>query len=868
MERLVVRVEALLSALDQAVIATDLDGTVLFWNPAAERLYGWSPEEAVGRNVNDLVVVEADAALADQIMEAVGAGRRWSGEFPVRRRSGDVFIASVTDNPVLGEDGGVVGVVGVSSDVNEKRWAEALRRGSRGGLSLALTAARVGTWHWDLASGVVEWDAAMESLYGLAVGSFSGTIGAWLDRVHPDDRDRLSAAVEQAVDDGDELTVELRLPWPDGSSRWVETRGRVTRDEEGRVRGCVGVAVDATDRKQAEQALREEHQIVETLHHIGRSLVAELDLERIVQAVTDAGTLLTGAQLGAYFSACDDGEHVELVTLAGVDRSVFESFPRPRRTEVLGPTFADEGAVRLDDVTADPRFGRNPPYFGLPPGHPPVRSYLAVPVVSRSGEVLGGLVFGHERAGVFDESDERLVSGIASHAAIAIDNGRLLAAAEVQRHAAVTAANRLARLHALAVRLGTARSADAVAEAVVAEGAAAVGSVATSLCGLTADGAALEILASSGVSDDAAAGYRTIALDAATPINDAFRQRTAVLLRSTAERDASYPGLAGVRAVGRSFAAVPVEVQGRPFGVLAVSFPDERDFTEDDRSLLDAVALQGGQALGRARLADAERRAARTLQQSLLPPGELRIPGLEVATRYHAFGDETEVGGDFYDAFALGDGSGAADGPDGPGAFGVVMGDVRGKGIQSAAVTALARYTVRAASQCDRRPSEALALVNRAIYEQDDPERFCTVVHLHLRPAGDGSFDVELAVAGHPLPLLMTPAGEVRAVGRTGTVVGLFADPELHDVRERLTPGDALVLFTDGVLEARSPDGRFAPDLIEKALRDVAGHSAEDIAAAVERAVLRFEGGQARDDMALLVLRVPDVAPDVVPEAV
>ena len=838
----------MLSALDEAVIATDLDGTIVYWNPSAERLYGWSASEAVGRSVQELVVPEGVSEdHSDQIMKSLRAGQRWSGEFAVRRRDGSVFIASVTDTPVLGESGEVVGVVGVSSDGPERRWAEALRRGDSG-LRLALAAARVGTWRFDAFTNTVEWDVAMESLFGLPDGGFERTLDAWLELIHPDDRDRILDTLGLVLETVDEFDLEHRLTWPDGAIRWIEGRGRVTRDAEGTVTGSVGVAVDVTDRKRAERALREEHQTVETLHHIGRGLVAELDLETIVQSVTDAATELSGAQFGAFFYnvVSADGEAYVLYTISGVEREAFSSFPMPRNTEIFAPTFAGERPVRSDDITRDPRYGKNKPYHGMPPGHLPVRSYLAVPVISRSNEVLGGLFFGHESTGVFDERDERVVTGIAAHAAVAIDNARLYNQAQEQRRAAETAASRLARLHALAVRLGEARSVDQVADAIVSEGAAALGATAAMLCALGPDGRTLDVLDAMGVSAVNAAAYSVIPLDAPLPVVDAYLRGETILLRSLDERDTRYPALAGVPSTGRSFAIIPIEVEGHAFGALALAFPEERSFSADDRSLFEAIGLQGGQALGRARLADAERRAARTLQQSLLPPGDVVVPGLDVAARYHAFGDETEVGGDFYDAFAIGDG-----------AYGVVMGDVRGKGIQSAAVTALARYTARAATQCDRTPSEALRLVNRAIYEQDDPERFCTIVQVHVRPSDAGRFDLTLSCAGHPLPLLLSADGDVRRIGKPGMVVGLFEDPDLHDAAEQLAPGDALVLYTDGLLEARSPDGRFDAELVENALVAAAGKSAEEIAASIERAVLRFEGGEPRDDMALLVLRVP-----------
>src|SRR5690606_30003826 len=144
-------------------------------------------------------------------------------------------------------------------------------------------------------------------------------------------------------------------------------------------------------------------------------------------AVTDAATELTGAQFGAFFYNVVDeqGARYLLHTISGVPREHFAQFPLPRATAVFTPTFAGEGILRLDDITQDPRYGKNPPYHGMPEGHLPVRSYLAVPVVSRSGEVLGGIFLGHARPGVFTARAEALASGLATQAAIAMDNARL-----------------------------------------------------------------------------------------------------------------------------------------------------------------------------------------------------------------------------------------------------------------------------------------------------------------------------------------------------------------------------------------------------------------------------------------------------------
>ena len=182
------------------------------------------------------------------------------------------------------------------------------------------------------------------------------------------------------------------------------------------------------------EVLRDEARVLATLNRVGQAVAAELDLERVVQVVTDAGTEISGAAFGSFFynRRDENGETYWLYTLCGASRADFAKFPMPRNTAVFAPTFRGDGIVRSGDILKDARYGRNEPYKGMPKGHLPVRSYLAVPVVSRSGEVLGGLFFGHPEPDIFTERSERLVAGIASQAAIAIDNARLFQAVQTE----------------------------------------------------------------------------------------------------------------------------------------------------------------------------------------------------------------------------------------------------------------------------------------------------------------------------------------------------------------------------------------------------------------------------------------------------
>jgi signal transduction histidine kinase/ActR/RegA family two-component response regulator len=157
-------------------------------------------------------------------------------------------------------------------------------------------------------------------------------------------------------------------------------------------------------------------------------LASTLDREAVVQKVTDTAVALTRAEFGAFFYNvvdADSGDAYMLYTLSGAPREAFSKFPHPRATEVFGPTFRGEGIVRSDDITKDPRYGKSAPYFGMPPDHLPVRSYLAVPVRGVHGDVIGGLFFGHSKTAVFTAQHEHLVQGIAAWASVALENARL-----------------------------------------------------------------------------------------------------------------------------------------------------------------------------------------------------------------------------------------------------------------------------------------------------------------------------------------------------------------------------------------------------------------------------------------------------------
>ena len=291
------------------------------------------------------------------------------------------------------------------------------------------------------------WNAGAERIFGYTAEEMIGKpVVLLIPPDHRDEEPNILARIRAGERVEHYETVRVRK---DGSLVDISLTVSPIRALDGTIIGASKIARDISQRKQTEQALREETEINETVNRLGQTLAGELDLHKLVQAVTDAATNITDAQFGSFFYNVlnEEGESYMLYALSGVPEEAFAHFPMPRNTEIFAPTFKGEGSVVLDDVTKDPRYGKNSSYYGMPEGHLPVVSYLAVPVVSRSGEVYGGLFFGHPEKGVFNERDVRIVEGLAAQSAIAMDNARLFDAAQRARAEAEQAAEEKERLY-------------------------------------------------------------------------------------------------------------------------------------------------------------------------------------------------------------------------------------------------------------------------------------------------------------------------------------------------------------------------------------------------------------------------------------
>ncbi|HKG13914.1 MAG TPA: PAS domain S-box protein [Pyrinomonadaceae bacterium] len=440
---------SIIESAEDAVISKSLEGVIMSWNKGAERIFGYTADEVVGKPVTILI---PDDHMDEEptILARLRAGDRIEHYETVRRhKDGTLLDISLTVSPIFGPDGGIVGASKIARDITEQRRAQRALNEAAERLNLALAAARLGDWSWDAATDVVTLSDTAAEIFGIPPGAHM-TWAQLRDLLHADDREPARVAVERAAAEHTDYDIEYRVVGTEGGdTRWVLAKGRALYDEAGRVTGMLGVVQDMTGRKQTEQALREQTEALSTINELGRVVSAELDLHNIVQAVTDAATELTDARFGSFFyNVLDErGASYMLYTLSGVPAAAFEHFPMPRATDLFGPTFRGEGVIRIDDVHKDPRYGKNSPYYGMPEGHLPVVSYLAVPVISRAGEVLGGLFFGHPERGAFTARHEMIVSGLSAQAAVAMDNARLYETARREREQAERAAQENERLY-------------------------------------------------------------------------------------------------------------------------------------------------------------------------------------------------------------------------------------------------------------------------------------------------------------------------------------------------------------------------------------------------------------------------------------
>jgi PAS domain S-box-containing protein len=678
---------------------------------------------------------------------------------------------------------------------------------------------------------ITTWNAAAERLYGYSAAE---AIGRPISILVPAHRRGEERQILRRVMGGEQLAhYETERVHKDGSNLIVSLSVSPIRDEEGAVVEAAVIARDMTSSRRTEG-----HR--ERLQAVSAALSRAVTPKEVVDAV-----------LGEGFAAVEaDAAVVALIE------------PGEERLRLLGTRgYSRELAARMAQITVDAplpltealRAGR--PVWIDQPGearrrYPDATRFeleresvvAALPLVVH-GRTIGALGLRFRRTKRVEAEDRDFMVALAHQCAQALERARLFAAERRARRRAeyLAEAGEL-----LAASLNPAATLEQVARLAVPE---------------LADWAFVELLHPNGAitrevivhrDPDRERWVRELAerypLDPDSPHGSPNVVRTGEaeliadmtddLLRSAAI-DAQH--LAILRKVGfRSAMVVPMRARGRVLGDIALASAESgRRFDAEDLETAQQLADRCALSLDNARLFAERSYIAKTLQEGLLPAALPDIPLVELAVGYRATTLETDVGGDFYDVFAAGDG------------WVFITGDVVGKGAKAAAITGLARHTLRAAAQYERSPADMLRVLNRAMLDEfTDPEQFCTVAVVAMH--GE---QLRVASGGHPLPLVLRRSGGVEVVGSPGALIGVFEEPALHDDAVTLAVGDTAVLYTDGITDARGPDGRFGAARLAAVLEMLGGLPPAQIVDRLDRAIAAYRAGDPTDDSAIVAFR-------------
>ena len=704
------------------------------------------------------------------------------------------------------------------------RASEQASEAARSVLDTLIDQAPVGFAYFDSALRYVQVNRALCAINGLTEAEH---LGKRVPDILPDVGEELSAALERVLATGESL-VDLEVT---GTTPADPVRPRHFQLSLYRIQlpggGMIGVGatvVDVTERREAEVALRGQRDLYETL-------------------------LRAQSELGEGFVLAE-GERILFVNEATeriAGRSAEELYALPSLLAIFPPGRRRDIASRVDRILneglVDPGFQTE---IVTPAGARVAIEVSARPLVVEDGP----------------QQMVILVRDIADRRRQELERERLLAAERAARRESELARDRAAFLADVSGVLERSMELSVILQQVAERMAGTLADVVT-ISVLTRDGQRLERAGAATSDVQRRADVLTLRgriIDATPAVATAQVSLTGQprFYPSLSDHDfasfASTPEVLEVlrRVLGRSVALVPLTAGGRSFGVLALTWDEQGHVPADeDRRLLDEVARRLALAIDNAQLYAERAHIASTLQASLLPPDLPVIPGVEAAARYLPAGEASEVGGDFYDLYGLGEGSWA-----------IMVGDVCGKGAEAAAVTAMARYTLRAASAAAAErpdPAGAFHLLNRQMCGERVPERFLTAVLGRLIPREDRGMDLLLACAGHPAPIVLRAGGEAVPVAAGGPLLGVDDAATWAETRITLDPGDAIVFYTDGVTEALRTEPLSAAELAEL-LPPGAGASAEALADAVRDLAHERADGPLRDDVAIVALRLTGAA--------
>jgi PAS domain S-box-containing protein len=426
------RLQAILDNSATVIFLKDLQGRYLLVNRRYEEVFHVAKTDVIGRTDHDIFPREFAQRFEANDRAVLAAGGPLALEEYAPQDDGFHTYISIKF-PLEGPDGTVAGVCSIATDITERKQLEAASQR----LAAIVESSNEAIIGKDLNGRITSWNAGAERLFGYTAAEAVGqTVSMLAAPGHQNEMPEILSQVRQGYRVEHYETQRRRK---DGQIIDVALTVSPVRNAAGQIIGASKIARDITERKLGEQERslllsreKEARQTAELLNRIGPRLVAQLDMAKLSQEVTDIATALVGAEFGSFFHHVTkaNGESYMLCTLSGTRREDFAGFSMPTSNNLFGNDFRAEGIVRCDDVIQEPRYSETLPPFGLPKEHLPVRSYLAVPVIARSGEVLGGLFFCHSLPARFTETHQEIMAGVAAQAAIAMDNARLFEQAQ------------------------------------------------------------------------------------------------------------------------------------------------------------------------------------------------------------------------------------------------------------------------------------------------------------------------------------------------------------------------------------------------------------------------------------------------------
>ena len=847
---------AIVHSSDDAIFSVTPDGLIESWNPAAERLYGYRAEEIVGKHVEITAPPECRDEVAHNIRRAM-ADEHLRDQQTVRlAKDGRRIDVSLTISPIHDVEGKVIGMSTSARDITDRKRAEeraqelsrALEE-ARDTLQLVTLGAADGITIQGIQGGLVYANLAAARLSGY--GSVEEFLAA-------DPRERL-AHWEMLTEDGDPFPVD-ELPGRrvlagepeaetvlrvrdrrDGHEFWSLVKATATFDAQGRVRHAINLFRDITDQKEAERAARRQAAQMSHLYAITSTLSGTTDITVIAEVLAEQTLTAFEASRGAVVLRSMEDETLETVAWRGHEPGVIE---RWQRFPLDANTPIGDAILRNVPVVLPDRDHWLARYPGLSRDQIPAAS-ASIPL-DVGNRAIGGLTLSFDEPREFTVEDVGFMLGAARQGAQALERAR----SEEIRRLAEARLSLLARAGGLlAESLDYRKTLGAVVDLVVPQ---------------LADWASVEILEPDGSIQPLAMGHvdpekvafakefrrrRPPDLSAPTGVGHVITSgQPEVVPQITEEMIAAIDDPETQELVRElqlhSAMIVPLSARGRTLGAMTFVWARSgRVYSSADLALAETLAARVALVIDNARLYRDRDHIARTLQQSLLPPEPPQIEGIDLAARYRPAGEGIEVGGDFYDAFEIGEGE-----------WTVALGDVCGKGPDAAALMGMVRHTIRAAAIRERAPARVLATVNAAVGRQTSEDQFCTAVAARLRPQGDRVI-AWICVAGHPPPVVLRADGSLHWIRGSGALLGVFDDAQLAEDELRLAPGDTLVLYTDGVIEERGIEEVFGEERLAAVLRGAAGAAASEIVARIEEAVLGHGSGEPRDDIAILAVK-------------